>query len=158
MHAEKIKLRRSQVSEDVKNSYDASKVLAISVTNGHMIAAFLKHFDVEGVESPLPAAFKELNKSMISCEENLSLIQKELGLFVEKIILKNIKALNQVPKPKSYQYYKFMCLSTEEKPITFFIPLLSQNTSSDYLCKNPCDDLDSVYEYAHLMLEMGFAF
>lgn len=51
-----------------------------------------------------------------------------------------------------------MCLSTEEKPITFFIPLLSQNTSSDNLSKNPCDDSDSVYEYAHLMLEMGFAF
>lgn len=131
MHAEKIKLRRSQVSEDVKNSYDACKELAISVTNGHMIAAFLKHFDIEGVDSHLPAEFKELNKSMISCEENLSLIQKELGLFLEKIILKNIKALNQVPKSKSYQYYKFMCLSTEEKPITFFIPLRSQNTSSD---------------------------
>lgn len=91
MHAEKIKLRRSQVSEDVKNSYDACKELAISVTNGHMIAAFLKHFDVEGVESPLPTAFKELNKSMISCEENLSLIQKELGLFVEKNHFKKYK-------------------------------------------------------------------
>lgn len=88
MHAEKIKLRRSQVSEDVKNSYDACKELAISVTNGHMIAAFLKHFDMEGVESPLPAAFKELNKSMISCEENLSLIQKELGLFEENHLKK----------------------------------------------------------------------
>lgn len=42
--------------------------------------------------------------------------------------------------------------------MTFFIPLLSENTSSDKSCKNPCDDPDSVYEYAHLMLEMGFAF
>lgn len=78
LHAEKTKLRRSQVSGDVKNSYDACKELAILVTIGHMIAAFLKHFDMEGVDSPLPTAFKELNKSIYHVKRTTPLFKRSL--------------------------------------------------------------------------------
>ena len=155
LHAEKIRLRRSQVSEDVKNNYDACKELAISVTNGHVISAVLKHFKMESVDSSLPETFKEIDYSRITCEENLSIIQKQFGVFVDSFILKNANTLHQESQPlKPKSYYKVVCLSKEGKPMTIFIPLLSENTTN----KHSCDEADTVYEYAHLMLEMGFAF
>lgn len=53
---------------------------------------------MERVDSPLSETFEELDKSRITCEENHCLIEKGLSMFVDKFILKNVKALNQVPK------------------------------------------------------------
>lgn len=59
LYVEKIKLRRLQVFEDVKNSYDVCKEFVILVINGYMIVVLLKYFDVEGVELFLLVVFKE---------------------------------------------------------------------------------------------------
>ncbi|KAL5008521.1 hypothetical protein ScPMuIL_014102 [Solemya velum] len=157
LYAEKIKLSRTHANgEDVKNHYDDCKELAVSLIDSHVVSAMLNYFAMSSVDSEPKDNFCDDMQDVCNMTNNEKkhFILRVLDTFLNQNILGDtIKFLvfQEVPQ----ECYEMQVLLPGGVPATLFVPINNDDNLSDNLSEAPTD---SVYIYAHCVLEVGLAF
>ncbi|KAL5004258.1 hypothetical protein ScPMuIL_017714 [Solemya velum] len=157
LYAEKIKLSRTHANgEDVKNHYDDCKELAVSLIDSHVVSAMLNYFAMSSVDSEPKDNFCDDMQDVCNMTNNEKkhFILRVLDTFLNQNILGDtIKFLvfQEVPQ----ECYEMQVLLPGGVPATLFVPINNDDNLSDNFSEAPTD---SVYSYAHCVLEVGLAF